>query len=562
MIATETIMPSTKLKIKLATKRIEVDPGMQCEYRQESDIDERGHSISKEKISVPGANKRGPPGVIESQKQKRQKMDRRGALHCSTILKSLMNHKYKWVFVEPVDPVALRIPDYFSVISKPMDLGTIKSKLGKNLYSSIQEFAADVRLTFSNAMQYNPPGNDVHEMAIQMSNFFERRWKDIEKKLKLEISKDCQERSTSRTTNDIIDVRQNCHLKVPLEKDFLPKRSISSEDKNVQTRFAARDSEVNVSTSSDMSHNSGENLLKGRTSTGCGDAFSSVKANRLKCLDAHKCGTCGSNICPCVIHSDSTHASSDISSEGSEGRDLYACDADFLRPDRQPKGISPSLMCKSKQDSDGAVSALDSENMCLSSQLATPDTDAATGGWSTPLFDVQLSPKKALRAAMLKSRFADTILKAQQKTLLDHGDKGDPLKMQQEKERLERMQLEEKARIEAQIKAAEAAAMLRAEEELKKRRQKEREAARAALQKMEKTVEIEQNLEILKELEKLSGCSLSYRNFSVKDGSRVPMGGARIRSPLERLGLFMKDEYLADDGEVLNGFGEEGEILF
>lgn len=32
----------------------------------------------------------------------------------------------------------------------------------------------------------------------------------------------------------------------------------------------------------------------------------------------------------------------------------------------------------------------------------------------------QLSPTKALRAAMLKSRFADTIIKAQQKTLLNH----------------------------------------------------------------------------------------------------------------------------------------------
>lgn len=40
--------------------------------------------------------------------------------------------------------------------------------------------------------------------------------------------------------------------------------------------------------------------------------------------------------------------------------------------------------------------------------------------WSTTVLPVQLSPKKALRAAMLKSRFADTILKAQQKTLLEH----------------------------------------------------------------------------------------------------------------------------------------------
>lgn len=34
--------------------------------------------------------------------------------------------------------------------------------------------------------------------------------------------------------------------------------------------------------------------------------------------------------------------------------------------------------------------------------------------------DLRLSPKKALRAVMLKSRFADTILKAKQKRLLDH----------------------------------------------------------------------------------------------------------------------------------------------
>lgn len=41
-------------------------------------------------------------------------------------------------------------------------------------------------------------------------------------------------------------------------------------------------------------------------------------------------------------------------------------------------------------------------------------------GLIAPIVDIQMSPSRALRAAMLKSRFADTILKAQQKTLLDH----------------------------------------------------------------------------------------------------------------------------------------------
>lgn len=42
----------------------------------------------------------------------------------------------------------------------------------------------------------------------------------------------------------------------------------------------------------------------------------------------------------------------------------------------------------------------------------------------------------------------------------------------------------EKARIEAQLKAAEAASRMKAEKELKLQREKEREAARTALQKV------------------------------------------------------------------------------
>ncbi|KAK9088174.1 hypothetical protein Scep_027256 [Stephania cephalantha] len=55
----------------------------------------------------------------------------------------------------------------------------------------------------------------------------------------------------------------------------------------------------------------------------------------------------------------------------------------------------------------------------------------------------QLSPSKSLRAAMLKSRFADMILKAQQKTL-STGDRVDPLKVKQERERFEKKRREDK----------------------------------------------------------------------------------------------------------------------
>ncbi|KAI3897990.1 hypothetical protein MKW92_016643 [Papaver armeniacum] len=64
-----------------------------------------------------------------------------------------------------------------------MDLGTVKSKIAKGEYPNPLKFCADVRLTFSNAMRYNPPGHHVHTMARELGTFFEARWKAIENEL-------------------------------------------------------------------------------------------------------------------------------------------------------------------------------------------------------------------------------------------------------------------------------------------------------------------------------------------------------------------------------------------
>ena len=47
---------------------------------------------------------------------------------CMEVLKGLQNHQHGWVFNNPVDPIELGLPDYFDVIKKPMDLGTIVQK--------------------------------------------------------------------------------------------------------------------------------------------------------------------------------------------------------------------------------------------------------------------------------------------------------------------------------------------------------------------------------------------------------------------------------------------------
>lgn len=102
---------------------------------------------------------------------------------CRQILMKLMKHKHSWVFNKPVDAIALGLHDYHLIVKKPMDLGTVKMNFGKNLYSSPVEFASDVRLTFSNAMLYNPKTDEVHRMAAQLLSEFETKFGLIQDKL-------------------------------------------------------------------------------------------------------------------------------------------------------------------------------------------------------------------------------------------------------------------------------------------------------------------------------------------------------------------------------------------
>jgi hypothetical protein len=67
---------------------------------------------------------------------------------------------------EPVDPIKLQLPDYFDVIKSPMDLGTVRKRLdGGTYYDTLDKVAADVKLTFDNAMLYNPPGQEIHKVG-------------------------------------------------------------------------------------------------------------------------------------------------------------------------------------------------------------------------------------------------------------------------------------------------------------------------------------------------------------------------------------------------------------
>lgn len=49
-----------------------------------------------------------------------------------------------WIFKEKVDEKKLGITDYFTIITRPMDFGTMRDKLKKHEYNCIEEFIKDI----------------------------------------------------------------------------------------------------------------------------------------------------------------------------------------------------------------------------------------------------------------------------------------------------------------------------------------------------------------------------------------------------------------------------------
>ena len=101
---------------------------------------------------------------------------------CNEIIKEMFSKKhsaYAWPFYKPVDTEQLDLHDYKQVIKKPMDLGTVKTKMENREYSSPAAFAIDMRLIFTNCYKYNPPDHDVVAMARKLQDVFEMRFARI-----------------------------------------------------------------------------------------------------------------------------------------------------------------------------------------------------------------------------------------------------------------------------------------------------------------------------------------------------------------------------------------------
>ncbi|KAI1802307.1 hypothetical protein F4811DRAFT_404158 [Daldinia bambusicola] len=75
-------------------------------------------------------------------------------------------------FLTPVDPVALNIPTYFSVVKKPMDLATMTQKNYDGDYKTVKDIEKDMKLIVHNSELFNGQHHDVTILARRLEELF------------------------------------------------------------------------------------------------------------------------------------------------------------------------------------------------------------------------------------------------------------------------------------------------------------------------------------------------------------------------------------------------------
>ncbi|XP_076442628.1 LOW QUALITY PROTEIN: bromodomain adjacent to zinc finger domain protein 1A-like [Babylonia areolata] len=93
------------------------------------------------------------------------------------LLQELIRHNDAWPFLSPVDKKL--VPDYYDVIQNPMDLSTIRNRVHRFHYTDPVQLLDDVRLIFTNCVEYNARNTPEYRAGQNLNKFFDSRVRDL-----------------------------------------------------------------------------------------------------------------------------------------------------------------------------------------------------------------------------------------------------------------------------------------------------------------------------------------------------------------------------------------------
>ncbi|THY87899.1 hypothetical protein D6C93_07410 [Aureobasidium pullulans] len=151
---------------KSDAKRVKTDPSVSVVVHESSTT-----ARPKRTLNLPAASDPSP----ESMRRETEA----GLKFCEHILEEFRRFRYNDVvepFRVPVDPVALNLPNYFDVITHPMDISTITRKLEAGAYESADRFWHDFDLMLQNCFLFNPAENEVYRRGKSLQEEFDMEW--------------------------------------------------------------------------------------------------------------------------------------------------------------------------------------------------------------------------------------------------------------------------------------------------------------------------------------------------------------------------------------------------
>ncbi|KAF2648939.1 histone acetyltransferase GCN5-like protein [Lophiostoma macrostomum CBS 122681] len=86
-------------------------------------------------------------------------------------------HQSAWPFLKPVDRD--EVPDYYNVITQPMDLSTMEERLENGAYTTPKELVDDLKLIYSNCRQYNDAASVYAKSAVKLEKYMWRLIQEI-----------------------------------------------------------------------------------------------------------------------------------------------------------------------------------------------------------------------------------------------------------------------------------------------------------------------------------------------------------------------------------------------
>lgn len=125
-------------------------------------------------LSIPGIKETGWTAELDALARKPKRRGEFGVMQ--QLLTDMRSHPAAWPFMAPVSKED--VPDYYDLISEPMDLGTMEQKLEKDQYDSIDSFLYDTHLIIDNCRKYNSETTTYYKNATRLEKFFNSKLRE------------------------------------------------------------------------------------------------------------------------------------------------------------------------------------------------------------------------------------------------------------------------------------------------------------------------------------------------------------------------------------------------